>query len=208
MNLWTNNGTDFTIPFYYFFDDTYKDIVFNDEFTSVFPDSPDLTDQMKNEIKEHFYYRQIGDETPARFLRNFHQTVRTSAARWARLINSETALRPDDAIYNYDMIEEAHYTTSGESKSSSTGESTSFTSDTPDDSVEDIENYMSAAGKTKNNSGDTSEGTSEGTNVLTRKGNIGVMTAAQIIGGYRTATEWSAWNVIFEELERHFLGVF
>lgn len=208
MSLWTNNGTDFTIPFYYFFDETYKDIVFNDEFTSVFPDSPYLTDQMKNEIKEHFYYRQIGDETPARFLRHFHQTVRTSAVRWARLIESETALRPDDAIYNYDMREEAHYTTSGESKSSSTGESTSFTSDTPDDNIEDIENYMSAAGKTKNNSGDTSEGTSEGTNVLTRKGNIGVMTSAQIIGGYRDATEWSAWRVIFEELEKHFLGVF
>ena len=163
---------------------------------------------MKNEIKDHFYYRQIGDESPTRFLRHFHQTIRTSAARWARLISSETALRPDDAIYNYDITEEAHYTANGNSSSTSTGESTSFTSDTPDDNIDDIGNYMSAAGKTKSNSGDMSEGTSEGTNILTRKGNIGVMTSAQILGGYRAAVNWCALEeVIFPAVEKLFIMI-
>lgn len=220
--VWTDNGTTITIPFNWFWDTQYKPIIYptGAPFQELFPDLPDLTEKMKQEIMGHFYYRQISDENPQRFLRHFQQTCRLNCARWQRLIDTETALRPDDAIYNYDLTEEGNSSSrtvgssSGNGNSTNTGGGTSWQSDTPDGSVDDIERYMSAANKEVSNATSTTTDNTEGqsettiTNKLTRKGNIGVMTSAQIIGGYRDATEWSAWDVIFNDLERHFLGVF
>lgn len=216
FDAWTGNGTIFTIPFYRFWDDDYKDIIYDGDIKQLFPNVPEFTEQMRDEIKEHFYYRQIAEETPQKFLHHLHQTIRLSSERWARLIATETALRPDDAIYNYDMIESesgntsSSTTTHDENKTS--GADTSYTSDTPDGAVSDIETYMSGAGHNVSNGTGESDGTGSATGTygrtLTRKGNIGVMTSAQIMGGYRDATEWSAWRVIFAELESLFLGVF
>ena len=118
--------------------------------------------------------------------------------QWEKLIQSEQALRDDDAIYNYDLTETGTYSNSGE------GQNDNYVSDTPDGSVQpsDIETYMSSAGRTK------SDTAGEGEHELTRKGNIGVMTSAQILGGYREAVNFDAYKVIFAELEPLFLGVF
>lgn len=255
MYPWTDNGTDFTIPFYYFFKEEYKDIVYpaGAEYKTPFPSYSECKfdgsfppayrdsiyasyDRIKEEIINHFAYRQISSESPQRFLRHFHGTIRQNLVRWVRLLYSEIQLRPDDAIFNYDMTETSRFENIGESsgttKHTNTNETTDTTegnatatryiSDTPDGSVSDIETYMSEAGKdvtsdTRNGtnrangtaSGESSErGEASGESTLTRKGNIGVMTSAQIIGGYRDATSWSAWSVIFGDLEKHFMGVF
>lgn len=222
MFNWTGNASLYTIEFNTFW--TRSDLaplIYDGPITQLFPDLPELTQRMRDEIKDHFYYRQIGEETPQKFLRHLHQICRLRASTWARLLDTETVLRPEDALYNYDMTESAtyarhddatgEYTNTGESR----GETTSYISDTPDGSLSDIENYMSEGqrsgtlGQTQG-AGDSENHTqSGGESTLTRRGNIGIMTSAQILGGYRDAQRWDAWeNVIFAELEPLFLGVF
>ena len=128
-------------------------------------------------------------------------------------------------IYNYDMQETAADQRQGTNTSSTThtpnltisstssDTSTSKRMDTPDAITSDIDTYMSEAGK--DTSSTTSSQTQTGTDTtsgtggytdgtqrqLTRKGNIGVMTAAQILGGYREAQMWDAYSqVIFPEI--------
>lgn len=218
---WTGNNTNFTIPFYRFWDAEWADVIYDGPIKTLYPPNvEDFTQQMQDEIKEHFYYRQIGEESPQKFLRHFQQTIRLRAHLWKRLIDTETALRPDDAIYNYDMQETADFngTNTGETTATGNADVTNtdkgYMSETPDGSIEDIANYMSqgtantATGNTTTNDTSTSSVTNKSTNTLTRKGNIGVMTAAQILGGYREAQGWSAYDRIFGDLDEHFLGVF
>lgn len=212
-DIWTGNGTEYTIAFHRFWDADYAEDLYNGDITTLYPeDVPDFTDEMKKAIEEHFYYRQIADETPQRFLRHFQNTIRTRAYNWKKLLESEKALRDDDMIYNYDLTETASGTREDASQTGSQGASTNtnYMSDTPDGNVEDIENYMSEAGKSTadSNAVSSSSGTARTASQLRRYGNIGVMTAAQIAGGYRQAMEWSAYNVIYADLEKHFLGVF
>lgn len=154
--------------------------------------------EMVENITEHFFEYQITISPPWYWVRRFHATIKKHLYQWEKLIQSEQALRDDDAIYNYDLTETGSYSNSGE------GQNDNFVSDTPDGSIQpsDIETYMSSAGRTK------SDTAGEGEHELTRKGNIGVMTSAQILGGYREAINFDAYKVIFAELEPLFLGVF
>lgn len=154
--------------------------------------------EMVEYITEHFFEYQITISPPWYWVRRFHATIKKHLYQWEKLIQSEQALRDDDAIYNYDLTETGTYSNSGE------GQNDNFVSDTPDGSIQpsDIETYMSSAGRTK------SDTAGEGEHELTRKGNIGVMTSAQILGGYREAVNFDAYKVIFAELEPLFLGVF
>lgn len=154
--------------------------------------------EMVENITEHFFEYQITISPPWYWVRRFHATIKKHLYQWEKLIQSEQALRDDDAIYNYDLTETGTYSNSGE------GQNDNFVSDTPDGSIQpsDIESYMSSAGRTK------SDTAGEGEHELTRKGNIGVMTSAQILGGYREAVNFDAYKVIFAELEPLFLGVF
>lgn len=154
--------------------------------------------EMIEHITEHFFEYQITISPPWYWVRRFHATIKKHLYQWEKLIQSEQALRDDDAIYNYDLTESGTYSNTGE------GQNDNYVSDTPDGSIQpsDIETYMSSAGRTK--TGTTGEGEHE----LTRKGNIGVMTSAQILGGYREAVNFDAYKIIFAELEPLFLGVF
>lgn len=172
--------------------------------TTLFPAEMDNTQtyphgaEMVENITEHFFEYQITISPPWYWVRRFHATIKKHLYQWEKLIQSEQALRDDDAIYNYDLTETGTYSNSGE------GQNDNYVSDTPDGSIQpsDIETYMSSAGRTK------SDTAGEGEHELTRKGNIGVMTSAQILGGYREAVNFDAYKVIFAELEPLFLGVF
>lgn len=119
---WTGNNTNFTIPFYRFWDPDWADVIYDGPIKTLYPPNvEDFTQQMQDEIKEHFYYRQIGDESPQKFLRHFQQTIRLRAHLWKRLIDTETALRPDDAIYNYDMQESAIFDGTNTGETTATG---------------------------------------------------------------------------------------
>lgn len=201
-------------------------LIDRNKYPHLFPsDVPALSEDMKDNIREHFYTRQIGFSAPQDFMRHFYRLIRERANTWARLIATETALRSDDMIYNYDMIEHATDERTGTSTNASThtpnltiastssDTSTSKRMDTPDAITSDIDTYMSEAGKettsTTSSQSQTGTDTTSGTGgytdeterTLNRKGNIGVMTASQILGGYREAQAWDAYSmIIFPEI--------
>lgn len=145
---------------------------------------------------------------PWRWVERFHYVIKRHINQWQRLIDSETALRADDAIYNYDLNESSSYTSENETESTTETTDEQFTSDTPDGSLSDIENYMSSGGRGTSEASGTSTGSGSGSATMRRYGNIGVMTSAQILGGYREATDYDAYQTIFRELEPLFIGVF
>lgn len=210
--IWTGNGSEFTLEFNKFWDEDYHDLIYDGDITTLFPNTEYLTADMQAAIKDHFWYRQIGEETPQKFLRHFQRIILERAYNWGKLIQSMSALRDEDMIYNYDLHENSTGERTDQSAAVSTGANTghNFVSDTPDNYVNDIENYMSEASKnTADSSGSSSTtGHSESEGTLRRYGNIGVMTAEQIIRGYRDATAWNAYDVMYADLEKCFLGVF
>ena len=172
--------------------------------TSLFPSEMSDAEQyphgseMIEQISEHFFEYQITIVPPWYWVKRFHAVIRRHLWQWEKLIKSEQALRDDDAIYNYDLNESGTYENTG------SGQADNYVSDTPDGRIQpsDIETYMSNAARNK------SETDGSGSHTLRRYGNIGVMTSAQIMGGYRDAINYDAYQVIFAELEPLFLGVF
>ena len=213
-------------------------------FSSVFPENvEDLTEDMEDNIRDHYFFREIGFSNPSRFLMEFQRTVKQRAHVWKMLIDSESALTDEDMLFNYDMtetrtreltIDEDNSTTSQSTNSgtSTTEQDTSQTRnnnlkqmDTPDGITSDIDTYLSYADKTnETTTGDndvstttssTGSGTTTGTRdathneeeTVTRKGNIGVQTAGQILTLWRQAEAFSAYDqIIFPELDPLFLG--
>lgn len=164
--------------------------------------------EIQRQVQAHFLDYDISIMPPWRWVERFHYVIKRHINQWQRLIDSETALRDDDAIYNYDLNESSSYTSENASESTTETTDEQFTSDTPDGSLSDIENYMSAGGRGNSEASGSSTGTGSGSSTLRRYGNIGVMTSAQILGGYREATDFDAYNYIFRDLEPLFIGVF
>ena len=193
------------LPFFRFFDET--DVVIypvGAKYSTLWPTNCILSDEVKEQIKVNFTNYFTNSANPQYWLGRFHALIRREQDKWQKLLTSEDALRPDDAIYNYDMSETTSYETSGQSQSG--GTRTGYNSETPEGATSDIETYMSAANKSVDSNNDTA--TSSGNQTVTRKGNIGVMTSAQILGGYRAAVNWCALEeVIFPELEKLFVMI-
>ena len=193
------------LPFFRFFDET--DVVIypvGAKYSTLWPTNCILSGEVKEQIKVNFTNYFTNSANPQYWLGRFHALIRREQDKWQKLLTSEDALRPDDAIYNYDMQETTSYETSGQSQSG--GTRTGYNSETPEGATSDIETYMSAANKSVDSNNDTA--TSSGNQTVTRKGNIGVMTSAQILGGYRTAVNWCALEeVIFPEFEKLFVMI-
>ena len=193
------------LPFFRFFDE--KDPVIyppNAVYKTLFPADWHLSAVIKEQIKTNFANYFTNSSNPQYWLGRFHALIRREQDKWQKLLTSEDALRPDDAIYNYDLSETTSYQTSGQSASG--GTRTGYNSETPEGATSDIESYMSAANKSVDSNNDSASSTGEQT--VTRKGNIGVMTSAQILGGYRAAVNWCALEeVIFPELEKLFVMI-
>lgn len=220
------------LPFFEYLDTTDK-VVYPTGcmYKTPYPDTV-LLKEIQDQITDNFYSRLTTETPPQAWLRRWHAFIKRRAEVWNRLLLSESALRADDAIYNYDLTEESTEESSGtgSTSASSTGnvqgtDSTSsvaqsFQSDTPDGSLDDIERYMSLGGKDATSGESTSDSASTSTTEsdqdfsgvtkrkLTRKGNIGVMTSAQILGGYRDATKYTCYDTIFGECEHFFIGLY
>ena len=187
------------------------------QYKSLWPDDCPLDDSARQQIIDQFYNRITNVVPPQYWLRRWHALIRRNSDKWVKLIRSEGLLQDRDATNNYYIEETSDFTSSATSSSESsnqttgTSTATSYQSDTPDGSVGDIEHYMSAAAKSDSVADSQGNGTSTGTNSSTgqttthRTGNIGVQTAADIIGGYRDAINYTAFNTIFAELEPMFM---
>ena len=201
------------LPFFRFFDES-DPVIYppNGVYKTLWPVDCILTNDVKEQIKINFTNYFVNSSNPQYWLSRFHALINREQDKWEKLLHTENLLRPEDAYYNYDMVETTDYETSGTRRStnSDSANNTHYASETPEGSDDDIHNYMSAASKDTNlstyNANDSDDNT--GHQSVTRKGNIGAMTAAQILGGYRDATNWCALDeVIFPELEKLFVMI-
>lgn len=201
------------LPFFRFFD---KDdpVIYpkGARYNWFWPDNCILNGFIQDQIMDNFANYFVNSSDPQYWIGRFQLLVLREQDKWQKLLDTENLLRPQDAYYNYDMVETTDYETSGtrRANNSDSSNNTHYVSETPEGSVEDISNYMSAASKDNNlstyNVNDSGDNT--GHQSVTRKGNIGVMTAAQILGGYRDATNWCALEeVIFPSLEKLFVMI-
>lgn len=193
----------------------------------------------EQKVLDHFWTRQIGQETVGRFLLFFRRTVREIMPYYIQRYESvdlmkDPEIRPLD---NYNMVEEFEQETheSGEASNETTGSSsgtgtekkTRAESVTPDgnlnwalnpsdpstislDYASNVQQEINdnSASESSESSGSTSssnEGTSS--HKLTRRGNIGVTTYAQLLEGYRQ-TFLNIDMEVISDLETCFLGVY
>lgn len=161
----------------------------------------DVTTKAKLEemFKNHFYFREIGFETVARFKHYLKMVFQEKIEYYEMLMKSK--LIEYDTKNNYDMTEsytkENNSTISNESTNNSSNNinsnSTSLNkfSDTPQSAIDLSDNYITQMTSNDDNNTSSSiaqvtgknlnEGQQTETLTLTRKGNIGVMTGSDLI---------------------------
>lgn len=186
----------------------------------------------EQKVLDHYWTRQIGQETVGRFLLYFRRTVREIMPYYIQRYKSVDMLEKDPDIRpldNYNMIEEvdesgtAENITTGNSNGSGIEKKTLAESVTPEGSLNwalNPENpdaisldYASSVSQeiNHNEASEESESTGKTTNTgkrkLTRRGNIGVTTYAQLLEGYRE-TFLNIDMEIIEALDSCFLGVY
>lgn len=184
---------------------TLRQIVENN--INIFQDYPiwDEKDrlELENKIVKHYYFREIGVETVGRFIFNLNTRLNEIMPYYIQLY--KTTQFEYNPLLNYDMVEKSERqnksNTSGNSSQSSTSNQSSTTqsnsvnkfSDTPQCRVDLSDNYLTNL--TENTDKANSDGTSDTqgesiysqdnhaneTQVLTRQGNIGVMTTQDLI---------------------------
>lgn len=178
----------------------------------------------EQKVIDHYYFRQIGQETVGRFLHMFRAKVREIMPLYIQRYKSVELFESiDDPLRSYELTEEYERDTTNTGTSSSSGTSTENgstnrelrESDTPQGSISNLDKYMSKASKENETVGNTgsssasseSSDTGKETYKLTRYGNIGVQPLGQELNVLRS----SFINVdmeIIDELKDLFLKVY
>lgn len=178
----------------------------------------------EQKVIDHFRFRQIGQETPGRFLHYFRARVREIMPYYIKMYESVALMdAQEDPFEAYNLVEiyEEETTGTGRASGSSSGETdvetnnTKRFSNTPGGSVDNLNHYLTEAtvdeGGDKQITSGTSDAISESSgtvkHTLTRKGNIGV----QPLGKEVQALRESYINVdmmIINDLNCLFLQVY
>lgn len=171
-------------------------------------------EELEMKILNHYAFREIGFETPAKFKHYFQTRMLEIMPKYVRLYT--TTVFKYNPIENYNMIENSEDISKGKDSTDRTNinkdkGNTKF-SDTPQGNIDNIDNFMSQAQKTENEveGSETFTGSRENTenHTLTRKGNIGVTTTQQMIEQERRVLEFDLFTSIIGELRDLFLGVY
>lgn len=187
-------------------------------------DYPDFHGDKKQEFEQkvidHYYLRQIGQETPGRWLHYFRTRIKEIMPYYCQLHKIQSLFEAEENVLeSYNLVETFEQDTSGRSESTSTSQSSSTGTadqrfhDTPQGRIENLDNYLTTATRNNSESSDNGSGTSEGessgktTHTLTRKGNIGVQTMGEEITKNRNAII-NIDMMIIEELSDLFLGIY
>lgn len=196
----------------------------------------DAKKAFEQKVIDHYYLRQIGQETVGRFLHMFHTRIREIMPYYIELYKSVEIMNGiEDPFGNVDIVETFEQSSSAEAKGSSesTGKEETKSSstgsldkehrfsNTPQGTLDDIDEHMSEGSKdheeqTSSGSGSTSQNAQGSTNsessekvkhTLTRKGNQGVNTYAHDMKEFRTAII-DVDMMIIENLNDLFLGIY
>lgn len=146
------------------------------DYPSYYKDAQKLAFEQK--VVDHFYFRQIGQETVGRFLHMFRAKVREIMPYYIEMYKSVEIMHGlENPFDNVDVLEtfeqettdsasgESSATTSGNASSSGTHGSTEIKehkfSNTPQGSIENLNSYLTEAAQDDNTVSETSESSSE-----------------------------------------------
>ena len=192
----------------------------------------------EKKLIDHYYFRQIGQETPARFLHMFRSRVREIMPYYVQLYKSLRFLDFDDdsILKSYDLTEtySEEHTDNGTTENTSSGsrentvngsdnlESSKAFSDTPQGNVANLANgYLTNL--TEDNASNTRIETANGTDTMTGSGsssNTGTVThtlirqgniGVQPLGDELMKNRQAILNVdqqVINELNDLFLGLY
>lgn len=162
----------------------------------------------EKKVIDHYYLRQIGQETVGRFLHVFRTRVREIMPRYLDLYRTvDIMANIEDPFGNIDITETFEQETSGTSSGSGVSGGERRFSNTPQGSIENIDKYLTEA--TKDDSTSSSESSSSGTvkHTFTKKGNQGVNTYAHDMIEFRQSII-DVDMMVIEDLNCCFLGVY
>lgn len=204
--------------------------------------------RLEKKITDHYRFRQIGQETPGRWLHYFRTRMREIMPYYVQLYEFDAKFRNiEDPLESYNLREEFEQQTAGSGSVTGTTEDTSSSettgssessrdgsvdlerrfSDTPQGSVDNIDNYLTEATKEHTQNADTGSESSTGTttasgsgsssqestetgtvsHVLTRSGNIGVQPLGGEVQNIRSAFI-NIDKMIIDELKDLFLQMY
>lgn len=186
-----------------------------------------LKPNFEKKFADYFYFREIGFETIGRFKKELQTKLNLIEPYYKQLYETEVKSRDIEFLLNKDLKETFIRTIEGENTGnvSSTdntvnrGENSSLNifSDTPRNSIETLDKYMSNATKDTNNSlvqGNTTTNANsintsrnrETTDFISR-GNIGVTSSASLLQEWRNVLI-NIDMLILEECEELFFGLY
>lgn len=188
--------------------------------------------KFEQKILDHYWFRQIGQETVGRFLHYFRTRMREIMPYYVQVYEFDAKFRNiDDPLESYNLVETFQQFASGsgrvigsnssESSGNDSRESSSLTkfSDTPEGLIENLATHLTNATDVSGSESGTSsaqgsssseqdsESTGETSHTLTRKGNIGV----QPLGGEVENIRGAFINIdmqVIEELSDLFLKIY
>jgi len=158
----------------------------------------------EQKVIDHYRFRQIGQETPGRFLHLFRSRIREIMPYYIQLYKSQELMESiDDPFGNVDITETFEQHSTGESSGNS--EHTQRFSDTPQGRVDNIDHHLTNATVDDNSGRSESSGTVRHT--FTKKGNQGVNTYAHDMKELRE-TFLNIDMQIINDLNDLFLGLY
>lgn len=160
---------------------------------------------------------------PQGWLAEWWAFLRRNVDRWTALLDSAALLTPDEALITdsrtYERTEAVTDDVTGNVTSDLTSETSNmannYLADVPDDQVPNVDDYYSigAGGKTTVSSNDgetrttTQKKTGNKTVTETYTGRAG-KSPASLLSSYRSTLSYNAWDVIFNECDKMFIGVY
>lgn len=180
--------------------------------------------KFEQKVIDHFYFRQIGQETVGRWLHYFRSRIREIMPYYIQLYKSEKYMEEiEDPFATVDYTETYEEETNGTATGESSATSDSTTADdrehrfsnTPQGSISNLDNYLTEASVDDSNTTSSvdssttssSESTGYTRHTLTKKGAMGVTTFGHDMIEYRE----SFINIdlmIINNLQDLFLGVY
>lgn len=158
----------------------------------------------EKKVLDHYWLHQIGQETVGRWLHCFRTRIREIMPYYLQLYKSQELMDSiDDPFGNVDIVETFEQESTGES--SSNGNNVRRFSNTPQGSVENLDNYLTEA--TRDTSEDSANASGTVKHTLTKKGNQGVNTYAHDMKELRE-TFLNIDLMIIRELKDLFLQVY
>lgn len=178
-----------------------------------------LKEAFQKKFIDHFYFYEIGLTPIARFKKALQIKLNDIFPYYKQLYQTELRSAGIDFMLNKDLKEEYTRQLTGNSSvnqsSSSTSNDTSLNinNDTPQNKIDDLEQYMTSASKNTDNSTMTSNGTNSAENnstetySLVSQGNIGVTSSAELLEKWRNVLI-NIDQMIFEECNDLFMLIY